>query len=111
MQRLKDRLAELEKPVFHTETRITADGPEGHLVSSASGRKLKLLCVAIENANPLGRLLDIDIMEPGGRQISRSELGLPHRKCLICEAPAMECIRGGAHDLNQVHSRVLELLR
>ncbi|EMT6575221.1 citrate lyase holo-[acyl-carrier protein] synthase [Providencia sp. PROV130] len=73
---------------------------------------LKKLCVRLERAHPLGRLWDIDVINTHKRPISRSEVGLPPRRCLLCEKPAHLCARSHAHDvhtlINTIHRRIDE---
>jgi len=110
MKRLTNKVATAGAPVLHQETRSTADGPEGHLVVNAFALDVKRLCVALEDESPGGRLADVDVMTSRGEQVGRSQLGLPPRACLVCEAPAMECIRTGRHDPKDVTRRVRALL-
>ncbi|MBQ9389488.1 MAG: citrate lyase holo-[Synergistaceae bacterium] len=42
-------------------------------VCSVSPEKLKDLAVHIENSSPIGRLFDIDIIDPLGRKLSRQD--------------------------------------
>jgi holo-ACP synthase len=67
-------------------------------------------CVALETAAPSARLLDLDVYRADGQQVGRGALGLPPRPCLLCEAPAVECIRLGRHPLPAVLDRVRGLL-
>ena len=48
--------------------------------------------------------------DPAGRQLDRAALGLAPRACLLCPAPAVECIRLGRHPLPEVLDRVRGLL-
>ncbi|MEY8292793.1 citrate lyase holo-[acyl-carrier protein] synthase [Carnobacteriaceae bacterium 52-44] len=53
--------------------------------------------VNIEENHPLGRLFDLDVLmldqnnEVQGK--SRTKLGLPVRRCFLCERPAKDCGR------------------
>lgn len=70
---------------------------------------LKKMAVEIEESADWHRVLDIDVITPDGN-VSRNELGLPPRRCLICEKEAKACARSGAHsiqDLRKVSSRFL----
>jgi holo-ACP synthase len=110
MKRLAHKLAMAGAPMLHQETQSTADGPEGHLVVNAFALDVKRLCVDLEDESPGGRLADVDVMTSRGEQLGRTQLGLPPRACLVCEAPAMECIRTGRHDPQVVTRRVRALL-
>lgn len=77
---------------------VDADGPARHYhVSDA--KAAKAAAIAFEEEEPGAALLDVDVMEAGGRALSRAELGLPARACAVCGArPAAACVRGKAHD-------------
>jgi len=57
----------------------------------------KRLAVALEDAHPAGRLLDLDVFSAAGRPVDRASLGLPPRPCLLCPEPALACIRSQRH--------------
>ncbi|GKX55271.1 phosphoribosyl-dephospho-CoA transferase [Leminorella grimontii] len=67
---------------------------------------LKRLCVGLEEAHPLGRLWDIDVIGADGRPISRTEVGLSPRSCLVCDEPAHVCARSRAHDVSELLSAI-----
>ena len=48
------------------------------------GRQIKELCAAIEDRDPLGRLFDLDVLDPEQGGWSREDLGLSLRRCLVC---------------------------
>ena len=58
---------------------ILDTGCEALLAVEGEPAALKRLAVAIEDADPLGRLLDIDVLDPAGAPVSRQALGLPER--------------------------------
>lgn len=70
----------------------------------------KRRCVAIETAEPFSRLIDLDVYDRGGMQTDRRSLGLAPRPCLVCDRPAVECIRLRRHTTAEVKGRVDELL-
>ena len=57
-------------------------------------------CVKTEESLPNGRLLDIDITDK--RPISRSDLGLPPRRCFICSGVAAECVATQRHSREEI---------
>ena len=85
-------------------------GPEAYISADCDPVLLKKLTCAIEEAFPAGRLFDFDVICPDGRKISRTELGLPERKCLICDDPARVCARTGKHSYEELAARAAELL-
>jgi holo-ACP synthase len=70
----------------------------------------KYQCVAIESGPDFARLLDIDVYDHRGRQVDRSALSLPQRTCLLCNRPAVECIRLGLHGADDLLEKTHELL-
>ncbi|MBK5957025.1 citrate lyase holo-[acyl-carrier protein] synthase [Rhodoplanes elegans] len=75
-------------------------GPEALIAVAADPRALKRALVELEELHPLGRLWDLDVAAPGDRAVSRRDLGLPPRRCLVCDAPAHACARSRAHPLD-----------
>jgi|GEM_PF-245211 len=69
----------------------------------------KRAAVAAEEENPACRIFDIDIITLHG-QISRSSLGFPQRRCILCDAEAKECARSNAHSTEELRSVCAALL-
>jgi len=67
-----------------------------------SPSKLKKMTVDIETTHPLGRLVDIDILDLNNHTLSRTELGYPPRRCFICSDQAHNCVRSSKHSLEEV---------
>ena len=62
----------------------------------------KALCAACEDADELGRLFDMDVIDADGRRISREELGLRERGCMICGAQGRGCAARRAHSVDEL---------
>jgi triphosphoribosyl-dephospho-CoA synthase len=77
-------------------------GPYAALFASGSPVELKRAAIALEEAAPARRLIDIDVYDHEGRQVDRARLGLSQRTCLICGEPARECIAAGRHDVGSL---------
>ena len=83
-----------------------------HLAASGvTPAAAKAAALEIEARGPSGRLLDLDVYGPDGAQLDRAALGLPPRPCLVCGAPARECIRLARHPQGALDRRVDDLLR
>lgn len=80
-------------------------GPEAIFCVKAEAEELKRRLCALEDGAPLGRLLDIDVIGPDGEKRSRTELGLPARRCLLCGQAAPVCARSRAHSVQQLRAR------
>jgi holo-ACP synthase len=63
--------------------------------------KIKSDCINyIENLNTLGRIFDIDVFVDN-HFISRTDLLLPKRKCIICDNIAHVCVRNQTHSIEE----------
>ena len=62
----------------------------------------KQYCISLEESHPSARLIDLDVYAPSCTQVSRSSLDLPGRRCLVCDLPAVDCIRVKRHALDEV---------
>ena len=67
-------------------------------------------CITLETSLPAARLLDLDVYDDQGRQIDRARLSLPARTCLICNQPAVDCIRLQRHSVMELSDTIHELL-
>ena len=82
-------------------------GPEAFfLAENSSLETIKRQTIQFEENFPLGRYFDLDVYEAGqfNKQISRTDLGFPKRKCFVCERPAKECARAQRHTKEEIKS-------
>ena len=80
-------------------------GPEAMICVRADAKAVKRRLCALEDGEALGRLLDIDVIAPDGGKISRTDIGLPARRCLLCDKPAPVCARSRAHSVDALFER------
>lgn len=85
-------------------------GPEGFRVVDADPVALKRRLVALEESHPLGRLWDLDVTDADGLPVSRSQLGLAPRRCLVCDEPAHACSRSRRHSPGDVARAIQDLV-
>lgn len=85
------------------------DGPGCFVSVDAGAADAKRLCVKAEECIPGGRMLDIDVMDGNGVQISRSDISLHPRKCFICDNPAAVCVSRKLHTKDEVSACVERL--
>lgn len=85
-------------------------GPWALIGTCLEPQRMKIQAIDVENSTPASRLLDIDVYDWTGQQVGRKELGFPARSCLICEQPAVVCIRQQAHSQQELRVRIYELL-
>lgn len=99
---------------FHGSVLLAADRDAlGHFalrVLDADPLAVKRLCIDIEQSHPAARLLDLDVYASDTVQIGRARLGLPARRCLLCDQPAVDCIRVKRHPLDEVIAKAHALL-
>ncbi|GLI57498.1 protein CitXG [Propionigenium maris DSM 9537] len=59
----------------------------------------------------LGRLVDIDLFSDMKKSVSRIDLGLEPRRCIVCGRLYNTCLRERAHTLEEVLIKTKELIR
>lgn len=89
-------------PVIHTRTLREHTGYEQFWAVKGEIRSIKEILCLLEDSVELGRLFDIDIIQPEGTKISRTDLGFSGRKCLICNQDAFVCSRSRAHPVEEL---------
>ncbi len=86
-------------------------GPEGiFTIDGPSPTVLKKGVINIETTHPLGRLMDLDIIDLEGKIISRKAHNLPPRKCILCDDIASCCVRSRRHDLEKILSKMEKMV-
>ncbi len=108
LARLAEALGAAPATLFRGEDAL---GPFAVLGVEAAPGRAKAACLAVEAAHPAARLLDLDVLDPGGGAVGRAELGLPPRACLLCGEAAKACIRAGRHAGADLAARAAALLR
>lgn len=83
-------------------------GFEGYFILSMLPLQAKRLACQVEDTHPLGRLMDLDVcqMEP----LSRQDIGLPPRRCLLCDNEARYCMRARLHTQEELLARIKEMV-
>ncbi len=85
-------------------------GPEGYLSVHADAYEVKKVLLPLEEEEPAGRLFDIDVLKPDGEKVSRTELGLAARPCLVCGKTDGICARSRAHTVEEIQDATVRLL-
>jgi len=96
--------------LLHVQEQQKLTGCEGYYVVDMPAAALKRLAMDIEDTPMIGRLFDMDVLDPDGRKLSREELGAERRKCLLCSNDAAVCARSRAHGLDALQDRTGFLL-
>ena len=72
--------------------------------------EVKMRCIQLEESSPALRLIDLDVYSAQGVQVDRRSLALSGRSCLLCDSPAVDCMRARRHPIDEVIGKVNELL-
>lgn len=87
-------------------TRDLPTGYEAYLLVSCSPEEAKRAVCLMEDTHPLGRMFDMDVLEATGRALSRTELGLEARRCLLCGREARWCMRNNTHTREELLAEI-----
>lgn len=106
MEVISSTIIKTKYNIEYMESMDKRTGPEGYFSVDIDALELKRITVKIENEHQLGRLFDIDVFDFNHRQISRSDLDLSPRKCLLCEEIAKVCNKSGTHALEELIGKI-----
>lgn len=107
MTRIEDALEMRRRRVVAREEAVRRSGCEAVWVVDAAAAALKEWMTAIEEADALGRLFDIDVLDADGTPLSRAA----ERRCLICGGPVRSCARSRSHPVEALFERTQQILR
>jgi holo-ACP synthase/holo-ACP synthase/triphosphoribosyl-dephospho-CoA synthase len=110
-RRILEALASHGITVIHQEEILEKTGYESFFCVKEDPDKVKLLMIALEDQDRLGRLFDIDVLRTDGSKLSREDLGQPGRRCLLCEKPAQVCGRSRSHSVAELVREITSILR
>ena len=102
---------ELSKMLIFKKPSMTesADGPYFLIpIKHGDPNEMKKVMINIESSHPLGRFIDLDVHQHSDASISREDLGVPPRKCYLCEHDAHFCSRNQTHDIQDLVTYVKE---
>lgn len=94
---------------FHVRQHIRLRQPTGMeaiYALEADPYALKAVAMELEEALPVGRLFDMDVIGLDGMKLPRPQ----PRTCLVCGGPAAPCARSRAHGLEAVQAATASLL-
>ncbi len=95
---------------YATLSRQVRHAVTGHVflcAVQADAAELKAICTQLEDASPMGRLYDMDVIGPNGQKLARAE----ERRCLVCGSVGRACASRRLHDLDELNAAVAHLLR
>ncbi|MDD3171851.1 MAG: triphosphoribosyl-dephospho-CoA synthase [Bacilli bacterium] len=68
--------------------------------------EVKLTAISLEEADAIGRYIDIDVFQNETKSLSRRDLNIKSRKCFICDENPYICIRSKAHTLEEIKNKM-----
>ena len=92
-------------PCGEPEVRDLETGFEAYLLTNLPPLEAKRIACRIEDTHPLGRLMDIDVIV-NEAPVSRSEIGLEPRRCLLCDNEARYCMRARTHTTGELLEKI-----
>ena len=112
LKAVKKELSKKENTkIIYQKEYFSADGPESFLiVEGLPVKELKKTAVKIEDNHPLGRLFDIDVLNERCYKISRQDIGISLRKCIICNDLAINCITSRKHKRKEIIEKVNKMI-
>ena len=108
--RIEQVLSSSHCPILAQEKTWEKTGLEAYYVVGKAALEVKRLMVKPESQDALGRLFDIDVLKPDGSKVSRAEIDLPGRLCLLCGKPAQECARSRTHTVADLIKHIHQVL-
>ena len=109
-QLLRQQFFRAKRSPLHSDAHCEATGCEAFYVLDADPMTIKKFTTDIEDATPLGRLFDMDVLRPDGTKVDREELSLSGRRCLICGGPAKACSSRRIHTVVELQAKTTEIL-
>lgn len=110
LERLACALLAGRLDVVHREEVDQPTGCEALWVVRGDGRAVKELCVELEDRDALGRLFDLDVLDPVSGKWDRSQLGQPPRKCLVCGKVGKGCASRRLHTVEELQGATQVIL-
>lgn len=110
MSRLSDALRAARVDVVHQEQADQATGCEAILVVQGEARDVKRLCVELEDEDALGRLFDMDVLDPDGGKLDRESFGRPPRPCLVCGKAGKGCASRRLHTVEELQGATQKIM-
>ncbi len=96
--------------LLHLSTRDLVTGYEAYAVTTLSREQAKQVACDIEDSHPLGRLFDIDVLDPQGAPMPRTAVGHHPRQCLLCDNESRYCMRNRTHTQQELQDRIAQLV-
>ena len=109
MKKISKLLIENRIPILFQKEINKSTGSEGYIAVDIDSIEVKKLLIALEETHPLGRIFDIDVFDNSHKQISRSDLGINPRRCLLCGKDASICAKDMSHSYEDLYVGIQSL--
>lgn len=96
-------------PVHHVQKLCENTGSEAMMAVPMDVRRIKSVTVDLEEHHPLGRIFDMDVIDSQGKHLSRQDMGLQPRRCLLCHEDARICTRNRTHPIPLLLERITDM--
>lgn len=96
----------LSQYIRYSEKEYLISGCQGYFVVDMPAKKLKELMCNLEDNHALGRLFDADVIDINMSHLSRRDMNIAERKCLICNQPATFCARSRNHSVEALLTEI-----
>ena len=106
---IKNLLTKNNITILYQKETNKSTGSEGYIVVNFDALELKKILIELEENHPLGRIFDIDVFGNNHNQISRSDLGLNSRSCLLCSKDARICAKEKNHTYEDLYNGIVTL--
>ena len=100
-------LESLDTAIVAQELLYKDTGCEAYFALDMDADALKAFCTEIEEATPLGRLFDMDVIDTDGRKLERQG----QRGCIVCGAPGRGCAARRTHSVSELQVATDGILR
>jgi holo-ACP synthase CitX len=105
-------------PVYE-ELKDLETGYEAYFLVNLPAEEAKRRACEIEDSHPLGRLMDIDVLHETSTNpthinvgaVSRLDIGLEARRCLLCDNEVRYCMRAKTHTREELLRRIEQMLK
>lgn len=98
LRQLEEALRRSGASVLYQAEMRADTGCEAFYAVDLDARTLKEICVSVEEASPVGRLFDLDVLDRDGQKLQRST----ERRCLVCGAAGRGCASRRIHSVAEL---------
>ena len=106
IERIERHLQRRRWTAAHFEQKTVFTGCEALWAVQTAADELKAAMCLLEEADALGRLFDIDVIDEQGVHLSRGN----ERSCIICGGPVRACARSRTHSAEELFAKTKQII-